>query len=63
MLNSTALRVARARLGITQTELSKRIGITQTHYNRIEHGKRGVSLKTLGDICGVLGIKVADVLE
>ncbi len=62
MINCTALRVARAKMNITQTELARRVGITQTHYNRIEHGKRDGSVKTLQRICKVLGVPVGEVL-
>ena len=62
MLNLENLRVARARMNIPQVELAKRAGITQSHYNRIERGKREGSVKTLQAICRELGVPVGEVL-
>lgn len=37
-----ALRGARAREGLTQVELSQRLGIPQRHISEMEHGKRSI---------------------
>ena len=63
MLNLENLRVARARKNISQTDLARKVGITQSHYNRIEHGKRDGSIKTLRAICKVLGVGIEKLLE
>jgi transcriptional regulator with XRE-family HTH domain len=42
----TLIREFRHKLGITQTELAKRLGITQVHLCYVEHGS-DVSLKLL----------------
>lgn len=40
--------------GLTQTELAKRMGTSQSAVNRMEHGKQNLSLETLGRISDVL---------
>lgn len=62
MLNLENLRVARARMNITQEEVAKRAGIAQTHYSRIERGERDGSIKTLQRICKVLGVPIGELL-
>jgi len=39
------LRELRTKAGLTQSELSKKIGISQNHYSWLELGKRKVSPK------------------
>ena len=47
----------RKELGLSQTEVAKQCGIGRSHYNLIEKGKRGVSLKTAHKISKVLKIR------
>jgi ribosome-binding protein aMBF1 (putative translation factor) len=39
---SVALRGARKREGLTQKELARLVGISQTHVSEMEHGKRPI---------------------
>lgn len=42
----TALRGARVKEGLTQSELSRRTGIPQRHISEMEHGKRSIGKET-----------------
>jgi transcriptional regulator with XRE-family HTH domain len=63
LIDVKKLKSCREALGLTQTELSKRIGITQTHYSRIEKGLRGASQETLEALLQVLGVSIGDIWE
>ena len=43
-------------IGMTQTELGRRIGWTPKHVNRILHGHAEPSMAALDFICHILGI-------
>ena len=62
MINLTAMRVARARLNITQKDAAQRIGILLSHYNRIENGKQNPSIRIAQAICKGLGISPNELL-
>jgi len=47
----------REKLGITTTELAKRVGISQAQISRLENGKQGFRSKTLDRISKALGVK------
>ncbi|NTX15469.1 helix-turn-helix transcriptional regulator [Myxococcus sp. CA056] len=49
-----AARVARKRLGLTQAEVARRVGIVLTVYNRLERGRMQPSVSTLHRLCEVL---------
>ena len=63
LIDAKKLRFHREAHGLTQTELALRIGITQTHYSRIEKGSRGVSQETLEAILQVLGLSISDIWD
>lgn len=63
LIDVKRLRHHREAHGLTQTELAKRIGITQTHYSRIEKGLRGASQETLEAILQVLDISISDIWD
>jgi transcriptional regulator with XRE-family HTH domain len=63
MLNVKRLKEIRENLGLSQTDLAKKIGVTPSHYSNIENAKRGFSTSTMKQILKVLGIKIEDVWE
>ncbi len=52
----------RSRKGLSQEELSEAITVSREHINRIESGKRGVTLDSLIDIANALGVSADDLL-
>ena len=59
-LNTERLKNERIRLGITQTELALRAGITANYYSEIEAGKKTPTIETLIAIIDVLDLKSVD---
>ena len=53
------LREERINAGLTQEQLSERIGTKKTYISRIENGKQNIQLSTLFRIFDSLGRKVA----
>jgi DNA-binding XRE family transcriptional regulator len=53
-----ALREAREKSGLTQSELATRSGVPQETISKIESGKRNVELNTLISLGNALGKKV-----
>jgi len=49
--------------GLSQEELSEKVGIDSKHLSRIEVGKSYSSLDTLGKIAQALGIEIKDLFE
>ena len=47
----------RQNLGMTTTELAKRVGISQAQISRLENGKQGFRSNTLARISGALDVK------
>ncbi len=47
----------RDKLGMTTTELAKRVGISQAQMSRLENGKQGFRSNTLARIAQALGVK------
>ncbi|MBR4934485.1 MAG: helix-turn-helix transcriptional regulator [Anaerotignum sp.] len=47
---------ARAKAGISQTQLAEKVGVTNQFICQIEAGKRGVSVETLKKLSDALGI-------
>ncbi|HYO65087.1 MAG TPA: helix-turn-helix transcriptional regulator [Archangium sp.] len=56
-----AARAARLRLGLTQAEVAKKVGLKSGVYGRVERGMMTPSVPTLRRICETLGIS-SDVL-
>jgi len=54
-----AIKFVRNQLGISQEELSKKTGISQTSISQIENGIKAPSKKTISKICNVLQIPEA----
>lgn len=48
------LKEAREAAGLTQLEISKKLGISDSFYSQIENGKRRLSLKMALDIAAIL---------
>ncbi|MDP1826604.1 MAG: helix-turn-helix transcriptional regulator [Archangium sp.] len=55
-------KIARLRraAGHTQAELAERVGLQPEHINRVENGKRGVSIEAIANIADVLGVELHD---
>ncbi|NTX65926.1 helix-turn-helix transcriptional regulator [Myxococcus sp. CA051A] len=49
-----AARAARTRLGLTQAEVARHVGIAHAVYSRLERGKMQPSVSTLHRLCEVL---------
>ncbi len=60
-LLGNAARAARLRLGLTQAEVAKRVGLKSGVYGRVERGMMTPSVPTLRRICATLDIS-SDVL-
>ena len=60
VLNTERLKNERLRLGLSQTELAARAGITANYYSEIEAGKETPTIDTLVVIIDVLGLESAD---
>ena len=41
------IKIMRIRKGVTQSELAKKLGISQTHMSNLEHGRVSVNLKNV----------------
>lgn len=52
------LKERRLALGLTQAEVAKRAGLSQTHYSKIEHGKIDPRLNTLQDVARALSAEL-----
>ena len=52
----TAIRKLRVDLGLTQSELSQKMGLTQAAVVMIEQGKRGVSMETIDSLGRALNV-------
>jgi len=53
-----ALREARRRAGLTQIDIAKRIGETQSFVSKCERGERRIDVVELREFCAALGISV-----
>jgi len=60
VLNTERLKNERLRLGITQTELAIRAGITANYYSEIEAGKKIPKIDILIAIIDVLDLESVD---
>jgi len=49
-----SLRRLREEAGLTQTEMARRLGISQPTLNRLENGSQNTTLKTLSQLCRAL---------
>ena len=53
-----ALREARSEAGLTQSELSSRLGRPQSFVSKYESGERRLDLIELSEVCNALGISL-----
>jgi transcriptional regulator with XRE-family HTH domain len=58
MVAATALRDARLRAGLTQTELARRAGTSQATISAYEHGRKAPSVETLGRLLAAAGARL-----
>lgn len=54
------LRSERERVGVTQVEMAKRLGETQSFVSKCERGERRLDVVELRSWCQALGIKLVD---
>lgn len=62
----TLLRSMRMESGVTQIELAKKLGITQSTYSKLERGERRldvIQLRTIAKLIGVSLIEFVEALE
>ncbi len=57
------LRKARERAGITQVELAKRIGLTQSQVSKIERGESRLDLVQVRTVCRVIGLTLIEFVK
>jgi len=57
------IREARLRNGLTQTDLAKRVGLTQTAISEIERGLYAPNSLLLGRIARELGLSMEEVMK
>ena len=62
LIGSRVKEIRRIR-GLTQAELSERVGVDPKHLSRIELGKNNASLKVMGRISCELGVEMKDLLD
>ena len=52
------LKSIRTEYNISQTELARRMGVTQSYISKLERGKRGIEIFELMDYCQAMGISL-----
>jgi transcriptional regulator with XRE-family HTH domain len=57
------LREAREKAGITQMQLAKKLGLTQSFVSKIERGDRRLDIVQLRTVCRVLGISLLEFVK
>ncbi len=62
-LTGTAIREIRLRSGMRQVELARKVGISASYFNQIEHNSRRIGGKLLSDIAVALGVDMAALAE
>jgi transcriptional regulator with XRE-family HTH domain len=62
-LSGSRIRARRLDLGIAQVDLAWSAGISPSYLNLIEHNRRRIGGKLLGDIARVLGVEAASLTE
>ncbi len=62
-LTGTTIREHRQRIGMRQAELARRVGISASYFNQIEHNRRRIGGKLLSDIAVALGVDLAVLAE
>lgn len=62
-LTGSRIRERRLVLGFKQADLARRVGISASYLNLIEHNRRRIGGKLLLDIAGVLGVEASALTE
>lgn len=57
------LKKARTKKGLTQEKLSEMLNVSIAYLSRIETGATHINLKRLNEICGILGVSEAYILN
>jgi transcriptional regulator with XRE-family HTH domain len=57
------LREARSEAGLTQAELSRRLGCPQSFVSKYESGERRLDLIELWEVCNAIGIRLQDIVS
>lgn len=57
------VREMRLEAGLTQTDVSTQLGVTQSHLSDVERGTRRLDLIELRDIAGVCGVSLVDAVS
>lgn len=57
------LKKARIQKGYTQDKLSEMINVSIAYLSRIETGQAHINLKRLNELCGILGVSEAFILN
>lgn len=57
------LRAERIKAGLRQTDLAKRLKVSQSMISKYEVGERRIDLLELREICAALGISMVEVVE
>lgn len=60
---SSELAEYRDKMDLTQEQLAEMVGISQSHYAKLENGQRLPSLKVLHALSQVFGVKMGDIIE
>ena len=58
-----SLRHMRREAGVTQAEMAKRLGLSQSTIARAEKGNQNLTLKMIDELCAALGCDVTELLE
>ncbi|MDP1798580.1 MAG: helix-turn-helix transcriptional regulator [Planctomycetaceae bacterium] len=58
-----ALRAARERAGLTQTDVAKRFGAHASFVSKCESGERRIDILELAQFCKLYGVKLAVFLQ
>ncbi|GAA4399898.1 hypothetical protein GCM10023187_12450 [Nibrella viscosa] len=58
-----AIRKARKEKGLTQKEVGRRLGITESTFNGYESGRQNLTIDTLQKIADALGVSLTVILE
>ena len=62
-LIGTRVKMLRITKGISQTELAKQIGVTQTHLSNIENGRAGLTIPNLIKLHEALATLISSFFE
>jgi len=57
------LREARSEAGLTQSELSSRLGRPQSFVSKYESGERRLDLVELSEVCNAIGISLQELVS